>query len=159
MKRRISIIPFDEHDKITFYSFVIDDNKSCEMELFIKGLSSVDRINDLTQIINLLDKISQNGSQERYFRYEGKMSDNVCALPDHYLINSDCRLYCLRYGDAILILGNGGVKSTATYQEDGHLNECVETLQLIDKKINALIKSGGIKIENKTITGQLDFFI
>lgn len=48
----------------------------------------------------------ENGAAlERYFRYEGKMSDNVVALPT---FRTSLRLYCLRMSDSVLIVGNGG---------------------------------------------------
>ena len=43
----------------------------------------------------------ENGAAlERYFRYEGKMSDNVVALPT---FRTSLRLYCLRMSDSVLI--------------------------------------------------------
>jgi hypothetical protein len=45
----------------------------------------------------------------------------VCALydtPDKHL-----RLYCIRMGNAVIILGGGGPKSTKTLQEDPKLKK------------------------------------
>ena len=55
------------------------------------------------------------------------------ALPSH-LETTSLRLYLLNIQSRILILGNGGLKSTAKYQEDANLNKCVETLQKINKE-------------------------
>lgn len=159
MKQEITIILFEEYKDVNFYSIVIGSNEDCEMESYLKYLQSQNKNKDAVQIVNLLTKIGQNGAQERYFRYEGKRHDHVCALPGHYLFDTKCRLYCLRYGDLILVLGNGGIKKTKTYQEDPHLNTCVTTLQNIDVKIQELIKSGDIEISGKTISGKLSFFI
>lgn len=129
------------------------------MITFLNSLITRKRQEDAKQIVSLLTKIGENGAYERYFRYEGKMIDRVCALPDHYMIESNCRLYCLRFNDSLIIIGNGGIKTTKTYQEDPYLNKCVGILQEIDKKINNMIKSGDIKIDGKTILGKLDFLI
>lgn len=63
---------------------------------------------------------------ERYFRREGKYADRVYALPTD---SGRLRLYCLRLSDKILILGNGGIKATRTYNEDSELNGYVMDLQ------------------------------
>lgn len=70
---------------------------------------------DLMRIVEFISKIADRGAFERYFRPEGRYNDSVCALP---VIKSKLRLYCLRLSDKILILGNGGIKSTRTYNED-----------------------------------------
>ena len=53
-------------------------------------------------------------------------NDNVKALA---IDSRKLRLYCLRISDQILILGNGGVKNTRTYQEDSKLSGYVMDLQ------------------------------
>lgn len=159
MKQKITIELFEEHSKVNMYSFTVGDNDDTELELFIKNLENKGKSDDLTVILGLIDKIGENGAQERYFRYEGRKNDHVCALPDHFLVKSKFRLYCLRYGDIILVLGNGGLKTTKTYQKDPHLNSCVKLLQKIDKKINQLLESGAIYIDGKTIRGDLHFYI
>jgi hypothetical protein len=117
VKHKISIVSFEEHENTNLYSIVIDNNDRCETELFFNDLVK-DNKKDAIQMVNLLDKIAKNGAQERYFRYEGARSDNICALPDHYLLRTDYRLYLIRLSESILILGNGGIKTTNTYQED-----------------------------------------
>ena len=159
MKHKILIILVEEHVNINIYSIVIGDNNDNEMMTFLNSLITQKRQEDAKQIVNQLTKIGENGAYERYFRYEGKKTDRVCALPGHYMIKSDCRLYCLRLNDSIIIIGNGGIKTTKTYQEDPYLSNCVGILQEIDKKIHDMIKSGDIKIVGKTILGKLDFLI
>ena len=72
----------------------------------------------MARIAKFVESIADLGALERFFRPEGKMNDRVCALP---VIRSKLRLYCLRLSDSILILGNGGVKKTRTYDEDDEL--------------------------------------
>lgn len=43
------------------------------------------------------------------------MNDSVVALP---VLKSKLRLYCLRLTDKILVLGNGDVKNSRTYEEN-----------------------------------------
>lgn len=63
------------------------------------------------------------------------------------------RLYCLRMSDSVLIVGNGGIKSTKTYEENESLNGYVITLQKLDKLLNHAIKSGKVIIEETMISG------
>ncbi len=54
--------------------------------------------------------------------------------------------------DQILILGNGGVKLSRTYQEDKILSGYVMDLQTFDKVLLKAQKSGVITIEKNMIT-------
>lgn len=72
------------------------------------------------------------------------MSDQVCALP---IQSSRLRLYCLRLTDQIVIIGNGGEKTAATYEESEELNGYVLDLQSFNKIINSELKKGAITIE------------
>lgn len=77
------------------------------------------------------------------------MNDNVKALA---IDSRKLRLYCLRISDQILILGNGGVKNTRTYQENEKLSGYVMDLQTFDKVLLKLQKSGKVTIERNVIT-------
>ena len=77
------------------------------------------------------------------------MNDNVAALA---IDSRKLRLYCLRISDQILILGNGGVKTTRTYQEDKVLRGYVIDLQAFDKALLKAQKAGRVTIEKNMIT-------
>ena len=83
-----------------------------------------------------------------FFRPEGKINDGVCALP---ISDSRLRLYCLRLSDSILILGNGGIKKTRTYNEDDVLKGYVLSLQKFERLITEGKKNGSIVITTNTI--------
>ena len=99
-------------------------------------------------MLNVIGKIADYGAFERFFRSEGKMNDRVCALP---VLRSKLRLYCLRLSDSILILGNGGVKKTKTYNEDYTLKGYVITLQRFDTLLKEGVKEGSIAVSENTI--------
>ncbi|MBR4918125.1 MAG: hypothetical protein IKZ52_02785 [Bacteroidales bacterium] len=63
------------------------------------------------------------------------------------------RLYCLRISDQILIVGNGGIKNTRTYEESAELSGYVMDLQEFDKLLSEAQKNGTITIEKNVITG------
>ena len=58
----------------------------------------------------------------------------------------------MRISDQILILGNGGIKNTRTYQEDETLSGYVMNLQTFDKVLHNAINKGQITIEKSMIT-------
>ena len=78
------------------------------------------------------------------------MRDHVSALP---VFKNSLRLYCLRMSDSVLIVGNGGVKNTKTYEESEDLNGYVISLQKLDALLKADIKNGVVRIEKTEIVG------
>ena len=72
----------------------------------------------------------------------------MVALP---VTSSKLRLYCLRLSDKILILGNGGVKSTRTYQEDSSLKAYVITPQKFEQLLKDGVDDGSVTITEHTI--------
>ena len=104
---------------------------------------------DFNIILLALSKIIDKGALERFFRIEGKMSDNVGALA---IDSRSLRLYCLRISDQILILGNGGVKTTRTYEDDPKLLGYVTDLQSFDKALLEAQRRGKVRIEKNVIT-------
>lgn len=67
------------------------------------------------------------------------------------------RLYCIRISDKLLIIGNGGKKTTSSYEEDADLSEAVAILQSIDKQLS-IKESEGTNIESniQNITVYID---
>ena len=78
------------------------------------------------------------------------MNENVCALP---IESGKLRLYCLRLSDRILIIGNGGIKESRTYQEDNTLLGYVMDLQKFDFLLKQYIEKGWLSVEEKEISG------
>lgn len=108
---------------------------------------------DLMRIVAFINKIAQNGAFERFFRPEGRIADHVVALP---VLTSKLRLYCLRLSDKILILGNGGVKNSRTYNEDDTLRGYVITLQNFERLLKEGQQDGLVTITEKTIEIKVD---
>jgi hypothetical protein len=145
------LILVNEAKNCTFYTIQFLSEDESEFEQFYNKFKDDVEFNpDLMRIVGFLGRIADFGALERYFRPEGKMSDNVVALP---VVTSKLRLYCLRLSDKILILGNGGVKKTRSYEEDDELSGYVITLQNFDKLIKEGTESGTIIVtENKIVT-------
>lgn len=133
------------------YSICFNGNDLTEYELFVQRFMDNAKLNkDFQTIIRALNRIVTNGALERYFRPEGKLGDNVTALS---IDSKILRLYCLRISDQILIIGNGGAKTTRTYQEDEELSGYVLDLQHFDRLLTEAQKAGTLTIEKNIITG------
>lgn len=144
-------------DGCTIYTIQFLSESDSEFERFYARFKDDAEYNpDLMRIVALINKIADMGALERYFRPEGKLKDGVCALP---VLQSKLRLYCLRLSDKILVLGNGGVKKTRTYNEDNTLKGYVLTLQNFEKLIKEGEKDGTISITANTIETDKTFDI
>lgn len=95
-----------------------------------------------------MSEVELNGALERYFRREGKLNDSVVALP---VLKSKLRLYCLRLTDKILVLGNGDVKNSRTYEENDTLQGYVMDLQKFERLLKQEVRSGNVEITEKEI--------
>ena len=139
------------------FSLVFENEAYSEFEKFIEAFKNeADVSRDLNVILSYIEQmINGAGFLERYFRPEGKMRDNVCALP---VVSGKLRLYCLRLSDSVLIAGGGGRKTTQSYEEDVNLNGYVISLQKLDELIKVEVKKGNIVIETGAIIGAQDKF-
>jgi hypothetical protein len=141
----------DQTDFVSLYTIIFENSEVSEFEKFMekfKDNASLQR--DYQLILLALDKITSHGALERNFRPEGKISDNVVALP---IEKSRLRLYCLRLTDKVLILGNGGEKNTKTYEESEELKGYVMDLQKFDALLKTYIRKGEIEIKETKLVG------
>lgn len=148
-KAKLKIL--EQSDNVVLYSICFNENDLTEYELFIqKFLNDATLNRDFQKIFRAINRIMANGALERYFRTEGKLKDNLAALS---IDSKVLRLYCLRISDQILIVGNGGVKITRTYEEDMELSGYVMDLQKFDVLLSQELARGRIKLEQNIITG------
>ncbi|TKG95178.1 hypothetical protein EYV94_10735 [Puteibacter caeruleilacunae] len=154
MKRKVNIELFDEYEKVNFYTLQFEGEDSEADKFLDKFPVGCGYDDDIDILIKWIEKIGERGALERYFRYEGKEKDNVMAIP---IETTSLRLYVIRLSENIIVLGNGGVKKTRTYNEDKHLKQCVELLQNIDGLIRTRMRSDKIVLYDKKLLGNLTF--
>lgn len=148
---KATILSLEQTDAAGLFTIVFEGESQSEFVKFVtKFKDDAVRKNELRIILNQIDTMLQKGIEERRFRPEGKMSDGVGALP---VYKSGLRLYCLRLSDSVLIVGNGGVKTTKTYNEDEDLNGYVISLQKLDGLLKSDIERGVVRIERTQIIG------
>lgn len=152
--KEITVKNIENEGVVKMYTLQFSDANLSEFEKFVQQFKDSGELKrDYQIIIYALSKISQNGALERYFRPEGKMNDRVCALP---VDSGKLRLYCLRITDKILIIGNGGLKTTQTYEESEELLGYVMDLQKFDMLIKNEVDNGSLIISETEIEGITD---
>ena len=148
---KATILSLEQTEVAGLFTLIFEGEMQSEFVKFVKKFKDdAVRKNELRVILNQIDTMLVKGIEERRFRPEGKMSDGVTALP---VYKSGLRLYCLRLSDSVLIVGNGGVKNTQTYEEDKDLNGYVISLQKLDALLKADIRNGVVRIEKTEIVG------
>lgn len=149
---KAKILSLEQTETAGLFTIIFEGESDSEFVKFVeKFKGDAQRQEDLSFILNQIQSMMRiGGFLERRFRPEGKMSDGVSALP---VFRNSLRLYCLRMSDSVLILGNGGVKSARSYEEDAELNGYVISLQKLDALLKADIKSGAVRIEKTEIIG------
>ena len=156
-EQKLSLILLEEYEKVNFYSFQFENETHTEFVKFLMSFRG-SHPNDIGTIMYRLERITEDGVFERHFRYSGKVKDRTAELPSQF-DTANLRLYCICISPKILILGNGGLKTTRTYNEDIYLNKCVETLQKIDFELKTKEKTFKIYIIDKNINGDLSLSI
>jgi len=150
MKKKTTLGLVEQSEKVSLYSISFSKDRTTEFERFLSKFEDEASLNtDYQKILYALSIILDKGAFERYFRPEGSINDDLCALP---IESGQLRLYCLRISDEILILGNGGIKSTGTYEHDARLYGYALDLQKFDKLLRKDIADGIVTIEERLLT-------
>ncbi len=136
-------------EKKTLFGLFIEENKNL-FKSELKDLSS-----------RLIVIGNDTGARNIYFKeHEGNPGDGICALFDKP--GSNLRLYCIRYGSSLVVLGGGGpkAKSISAFQDDQKLKDENYLLRNIAKEINKRIKEREIEFTNnhKDFIGNLEFY-
>jgi hypothetical protein len=130
-----------EEKEITLYDRFVIENK----ERFLPEITDINK-----RLIN----IGKIGAKEHFFKLnEGSPGDGVCALYDNP--NSNLRLYCIRYGTSIVLIGGGGYKpkTISALQEDKKLTDENYFLRELSKEIKQRMSDKELKFT----TDYLDF--
>lgn len=145
--RKAKLKTIEQSDVVSLYSICFEESDISEFEKFLKEFQEKSVYKkDYDIILLALEKIIDKGALERFFRVEGG-DVKALAIDSRYL-----RLYCLRLSDEVLILGNGGVKKTRTYEETPLLSGYVMDLRSFDKALKEAQKKGVVRIEKNVIT-------
>jgi len=151
--KRLKLVEYKLFDKVRIYSVLFDDKDQNETDAFISRFDSDKTYKeDFDTIIYWISRIGEYGALERYFRNEWKAK----AIP---ITSSKLRLYCVRLSNNILILRNGGVKTSKKVQDSPDCYPHFEAMNAFKKNLDNRVKNSKVFINDNKLEGQLDFLI
>ena len=144
--------------KTTIYSLYDANERKTLFEKFVEEneLESLDELQDIH--VRLMNIGHRFGAREQFFKeHEVKAGDMVCALFD--LPEKKLRLYSIRIGIVVLILGGGGEKKVRTLQEDEKLKSENYLLRQISQELYQRLLDKDIKwsVDGTELLGDLNF--
>lgn len=162
LKFQVTLLEELSGEKASIYSVVLGDDS---ISLFEKFLVEFEDTLD-TELMNILARLRAighaTGARENYFKLnEGELGDGVCALYDSP--SKKLRLYCIRYGTQIVILGGGSLKPKhiRAWQENERLkveaNRMIEISKRITEAINDPYSTIKFSLDGLTLQGDLNF--
>ena len=147
-------------NKSSIYSVVQNDEPESFLENFVRE-NKISFIDETKNILMRLKSIGHTtGARENFFKiFEGKAGDGVYALYDEP--GSNLRLYCIRYGTQLVVVGNGGPKPKriSALQDDDKLTDENYFLRWLSGEITIRIKDKEILYTNDHLdfAGNLEF--
>lgn len=153
----VRLAQFDAH-AATIYSVIIDNDNETLFEKFVR-INIKQHKEEVMEIFGRIRTMAtQTGARENFFiQWEGKPGDGVCALFDE---GKNLRLYCIRNGNLIIILGSGAhkPKSIRAYQQSPQLLKEVKLMIKISALLTDKIKEKEIKYsdDGRELLGNLE---
>jgi hypothetical protein len=156
------IIQLDEFSgsKATIYSALPVGEELTLFDRFVEEYIKDFQV-EILSIADLLEDMGcKYGVRENLIKTkEYKPGDGIVAIYDNP--DKNLRLYGIRYGSAILVLGSGGIKSKdiMAWQEDPKLTKEVEIVKQISEDISQRIMDKEIKFsaDGLELLGNLNF--
>ena len=132
------------NDEVSVYTLLNCDTGISLFQSFIQENQHQfpDEVKDIAKRILSFKEV---GARENFFKInEGKPGDGVCALYDDE--KSNLRLYCIRYGTVLVVLGSGGhkPKTTRRLQETKKLEDENQIMRNLSAEIEKRRKDGDI---------------
>jgi hypothetical protein len=147
--------------KAGIYSINLENEQETLFERFLKENINLfkSEIIDINSRLITINK--KTGAIDIYFKLnEGNPGDGVCALYDKP--KSNLRLYCIKFGNTLVILGSGGEKpkNIRAFQDNDKLKDENYLLREISKQITERIRNREIQFseDGTEIFGNLEFY-
>ena len=155
MKNYITLQLFKSFQKVNFYTFKFEESEHTETDkFFLKFELNESVADDLNNLAGWLSLIGQKyGAKISFFRHEASAQ----ALPPpmskmiHEVIVNNLRLYCVCINEQIVILANGGLKTSQKVQDSSDVLQHFRFANAMSKQISDLIKDGDFEFRGKYI--------
>lgn len=159
MQVRIDRIPKLSGTNMSTYCVVDVELDRSLLEVFFDkyGVTHKGEISNIVERIHSM--AHEFGARPQFFKqYEGKPGDGVCALFDDE--EHKLRLYCIRFGYDIIIVGGGGQKDVKAWQHSTELSRAAEQMIKLSREIMIRLKNKDIVYSKDGLTfeGDLDDF-
>ncbi len=128
--------------RTTFYTAYLPKEETTLFEQFLEATQTT-HLPELTNILNEIQVMSdKTGAREDLFKkYEGiKIGEGVYAF-----FSKQLRLYCYRMDNCLVLLGGGGWKNVAKWQDDPSLANEVNRVRFVASEIDKRIRNREIK--------------
>ena len=133
-------------EKVKYYSFRFEHSENNEFYDFLNRMEDESEYEeDMNNLFVWLEYIGQKeGAKEKYFRHEGYNSDTSGLPPPRTIMEvyeipvKDVRLYCFRLNEHVVVLFNGGIKTTDKAQDCPNVSQYFKQANNIVKKLNEL---------------------
>ena len=169
MDNLAKLIYVSHYDKVTYYSIEIIESREHEITspstLFDEFIAE-NKINKekLQHILDWIEEIGDKyGAKQQFFRNEKKASalppDTQLPLEPYYYEQgkkkgNNLRLYCIRINEHVVILLNGGIKSTKKAQDCPNVSASFELANKLAKAIEKSLHKNDIEWSDE----ELDIF-
>ncbi len=157
----VKLIEFSGEEASIYTLLDIDEEKTLFDKFILENKNSFkSEIKNILMRLNSIGK--KTGAREQFFKLkEGKPGDLVCALYDEP--DSNLRLYCIRFGKSLIVLGGGGhkPKTIKALQENPKLTAENKILVKVSNEIYKRLKDKDIFYTNDGLDfeGELEFEI
>jgi len=155
VKTYITLHLFKSFQKVNFYTFQFEDDEQTETDKFFSKFEKNESVKeDLNNLVAWLTLIGQKyGAKIDFFRHESSAQ----ALPPpmskmvREVIVNNLRLYCVCISEEIVILANGGIKTSQQAQDSPDVLPHFRFANAMSKQINELIRDRNFTIRGKNI--------
>lgn len=141
MSNFATIVHIETFKKVTYYSIQFEEEEETLYEQFLTKHIEIEELQEeLLDMIGWIQKIGKEiGANSRYFRHEGATSDAKALPPPAKYIEGGSgrlRLYCMVISKFVVILFNGGVKTTQKAQDCPNVSSYFRLANKITAAIN-----------------------
>lgn len=138
--------------KVKYYSIQIEGSEVNEFYDFLNRLEDIESLEeDLSNLIVWMEEIGEKyGAKQKFFRNESETAD-VRALPPprsqmrlRKIEVNEMRLYCMVLNEHVVILFNGGIKTTDKAQQCPNVGPYFKQANRFTLQLDQLLKDGEI---------------
>ena len=153
--KRYRITLYKKYQKVSFYTIHEQEEELCETDkFFVRFKDDPAYVTDIQIIKYWMERIgNEQGAMERHFRPEKRA--HAIPIPPP---KSKLRLYCYRLNEQIVVLGNGGIKSSRSAQGSEETKPHFDLANDLAYILNLKISKQEITIQGQDLHGDLEIY-